>query len=721
MPRTAQADANILFPEPLPWNERDPALGNIEGDRSYFIDNLVALLSFVGDGVTKSEAFSWPTSGKEIAVGTVCRPINSSGLLASDGQAVRLSPHARRWLETQDPGHLIGIIHAHVRFIGEILSEVSKRPLSQVKLHEIACANYGFGWRNKGPIHVRIKWLQAAGAVSVYSHRVNITDKGREVLRSLSVYEPEATTISPADLQPAPRAIETLLSFLESTHEGRSRAAAFSIPNSSRNRGQLDAIRSVVETCASATDQNMLVDKIVSIFETGPTAAEKCVQSLKIAGLIERVSPTEFKATAAGSAWAASTYSIDLARIIHANIWYFGEIVKELESSVQLTFAEVLSRSAKYSSANQSPLSRNGLTARMSLLTALDLIMRTAKSTYRATPLGIAFAGSVSCLTPIAHDAEDQAPLTPLDISQAEEVQRVTNTGDQDVTNAESESQAIADRLVRAARQSEKSVELELATIQALRYLGLPATHIGGNGRPDGTVRTAPGKLGDLLTVEAKCAANGIVPEEQAKQRTLADHREQYNAVGTVYIGPGFERRLLDTLDNDEKVAVVSTAVIAEAVRRQPDTPLTPKELDPLINASIPEGERRGHLLSRWKEKEDWTLAMRAIVEILAREAESPMWDDEPDSAGLGWLDITSIRRSLRDLLSREVSKELILDVLNFLVSPQVALAESSEDRYRLAVASEVVAHHFEYLGRRWLLGNRLYSRRKADRQGWPE
>ena len=84
-----------------------------------------------------------------------------------------------------------------------------------------------------------------------------------------------------------------------------------------------------------------------------------------------------------------------------------------------------------------------------------------------------------------------------------------------------------------------------------------------------------------------------MVSEEQAKPATLADHRDQHGAESTVYIGLGFERRLLDVLDNDKRVAVVSVSVIPEAVRRQIDSPLTPDELSPLIDPNLRESDRR--------------------------------------------------------------------------------------------------------------------------------
>ncbi len=703
MPRSVRSKPKVQLPDPLPWNERDPVLGYLRGDRSYMLDNLARLLELVSNGTRKDEVISWPDPGSEVALWNAIGPIANSGLILREGPEVHLSIHGKAWLNNRDPEQLIAIFHAHVRFIGELLHELTKESMSSPALLKIACEKYSFGWITSGPIYNRTKWLEAAGLVKSYSHKVHLSDKGRQFLARLTVHEPEANVASPADLQPAPRAVEDLISKIETNPEIRSRAASLYIPRVKTRNGQIEALRTIIETCASPTFDEALVAKSATIFNASAMSAETVIRSLILIGLLERVSSTEIAATPAGLSWTASAYPIDLARIAHANIWYFGEIIKELEISRRLTFAEVLERCVKYSMEGRyEPLKRGGLTARMALLEALGLIVNVSNHFYMTTQPGIAFYHSVPCI-----ESVDRASDTP---SPGKAKNSVEIDFCQEGERHEKSAYQIADNLTRAARMSEMSAELEAAAIEALVFLGFPATHIGGHGEPDGTVLTRPGKLGLVLTVETKSAASGTVPEEQAKPATLADHRAQYDAEATLYIGPGFERRLLDILDNDERVAVVSTNTLAEAVRRQENTPLTPEELDPLLDPSIQATGRREHLLAKWKEKEDWALSMRGIVEILSREAESPMSDEELDSFGVGWLDTTAIRRSLRDLLSREIPKETIKEVLSFLTSPQIAIAEEIHERYRLRISLEAIPRHFLHLGGRWRVGDQLFS-----------
>lgn len=705
MQKSAQKRLKAQLPAPLTWNERNPVLGYVKGESSYMLENLANLLQLVSNDAREDEVMAWPDPHSTITLGEAIKQIANSGLLSRKAHSIQLSAYGEAWLKNKDPKLLIAVLHAHVRFIGEILRELEQGPMSAPALLKVAREKYGFGWTTSGGVSIRIKWLLAAGLVNSYSHKYHLNDMGRDFLTSVTVYEPELGVITPADLQPAPLAIEDLIRKFEENPKIRSRAASLYIPGVKTNNGQVDTLRALIETCSAPIRDAVLSAKSATIFNTETVTAGTGIRSLIMSGLLERVSPTEIAATPAGLAWAASSYPIDLARIVHAKIWYFGEIIHELSNSKRLTFTEILQRCAKYSTGNfYEPLKRGALTARIALLCALGLISKVSNHLYMATPLGITFYDSMPRI-----DEMDQGSI---EHSQSEAPDSI----DTEIKPRGDSAYHLADNLIRVARMSDDSVELEIATIEALNFLGLPATHLGGHGRPDGIVRTRPGKLGSILTVETKSSANGIVPEERAKPATLADHREQYSAEATVYVGPGFERRLLDILDNDERVAVISTTVLAEAVRRQANTPLTPEELDPLLDPTIHEQDRRGQLLERWKEKEDRTLFMRGIVEILAREADSPISDEELGSLGVGWLDTTTIRRSLRDLLNREVSKELIRDILIFLTSPQIAIAEqavvdNNREVYRLRISLEVIPRHFGQVGRSWLFGDQLFRR----------
>jgi hypothetical protein len=87
------------------------------------------------------------------------------------------------------------------------------------------------------------------------------------------------------------------------------------------------------------------------------------------------------------------------------------------------------------------------------------------------------------------------------------------------------------------------------------------------------------------------------------------------------------------------------------------------------------------------------------------------MSDSETSPVGVGWLDLTSIRRSLRDILGRKMTKDVIEGALAVLSSPHVGVLEEDDERYRIRVTLESAPRHFAHLGNRWSLGDQLFKR----------
>lgn len=716
MTSKAQGSGSSSLLTPRPWNERDPVIGCFKGERSYLFDHLAELLEEVKPGIDRESRISWSGARLPIRAAEAVGPIINSGLIARSGSNIRLSPHGEQWLEDRSPTHLIAVLHAHVRFIGELLEELATKSMSAPKLLEIAISKYGFGWTTSGPIHNRTKWLLSAGLIDSFSHKFHLTEAGRDLVGKLQVYKPAPEILSPSDLQPAPASVNELLNRAKDDQTSRSRAASCYIPGIKGNNGQLGPIAEIVGGALEPISDDTLLHKISDAFETSNATAETATRSFRLLGLIEKVSATDSAATNAARSWLETGYDVDLARIVHASIWYFAEIVGELDQDRRLTFSDVLDRCSKYSlDGHFEPMKRGGLTARIALLEALGMITKVSNHYYRATSLGLAFKEAVPCIESTADTARPSAA--------SEQVVIVGDTSNRTVNDVAplpasllACAEKIASEVSRAARLGHDPTQLEMATVSALNFLGLPARHIGGNENPDGVFRDRPGQLGSCRTVETKATSSGLVPEEQAKQATLNHHREQHNAVSTLYIGPGFERRLLDLLDGDDHVAVLSSTLLAEAVRRQVDTPLRPVELEPLFDPSMPESDRRRTLLEVWRSKEQRARCIRGIVDIAAREADAPMLDDdEPDSIGPGWLDVTSIRRSLRALLNEDMPRSTIDNALNYLSLDEVGVLEHSEGKFRLQVSFDSVPRLFPYLGRVWEVGDATYHKRRQQ------
>ena len=103
----------------------------------------------------------------------------------------------RRWLDNDDAGIVIALIHGRVRFVGEMLAELQETPRSKVELLSLANEKYGFAWKSPGQLDTRRGWLQAAGFIEIdHARELAVTEAGRAFLGRLGM--------APAPPEPVP-------------------------------------------------------------------------------------------------------------------------------------------------------------------------------------------------------------------------------------------------------------------------------------------------------------------------------------------------------------------------------------------------------------------------------------------------------------------------------------------------------------------------------------
>ena len=99
------------------------------------------------------------------------------------------SSTARRWLESGNEALAIGLLHANVRFVGELLHELRAMPLTRDDLLGRANTRYGLGWRSKSQIGDRLCWLRSAGYVVAADPQLRaITSSGVEFVSRLDLH-----------------------------------------------------------------------------------------------------------------------------------------------------------------------------------------------------------------------------------------------------------------------------------------------------------------------------------------------------------------------------------------------------------------------------------------------------------------------------------------------------------------------------------------------------
>ena len=158
----------------------------------------------------------------------------------------------------------------------------------------------------------------------------------------------------------------------------------------------------------------------------------------------------------------------------------------------------------------------------------------------------------------------------------------------------------------------------EIAVCDAFAALGFVATHLGGEGQPDGVLAAPLGVAGYRVTVECKTASpGGIVanprPEEPAKFRAAAE------ATKSILIGPAFgnDASLDDELRKHD-VALWTVDDLVTAVTHA----IGPDELRPAIEAGRVESAIRSLLWERQHVR-------RKRVAVIAQRLAHAVWQTQ--------------------------------------------------------------------------------------------
>jgi hypothetical protein len=602
-----------------------------------------------------------------------------AGVLERGGSHFVPTEATAQWCEDGDPALLMGALHTHVRYVGEMMGALAGRSATHQELLELARNRFGLRWDSPGPVRERTNWLRALGLGDLFDGRMHLTPEGQRVHALLVHGAPQLEEDGPSELPVPPLAIAALLERLDQqTLRGRSYAAALYVPGGQDDDGRLEALRILTEAAMpSLTDgayTQLVLDTFVGTKST--SSAKTARDTAKALGLIRRISSTAWTATEAGAGWVATDHPVDLARVVHAHVFYFGEILHDLDTLLSPTAARLADRAIAYGAPSGRALSASAVKARLDLLLACGLVTKTSHSAYGTTALGRSFRDTMPCLR--TQDTLDHAESDPVHEPASQAMPAL--------------AEALAAELETAAHDSASPERLEGAAIEALTYLGMPGKRIGGSSNPDGQVRAGIGVHSRVLAVETKSSATGRVTEQPLFG--LPDHRAKIGADITLLIGPGFDRRLQEAADDDPAIAVILTDTLAEAVRAQALTPLTPAHLQPLIDPSLHAGQRVEHLREAWNVQLRRVEVERTLVDILINEAEDPLQEG-------GWLDVPALRRELRSRGKRATPDE-VTDALAFLASPRIAVVERSNHGYRAIASADTAFQRMQGLGQQW-------------------
>ncbi|AXF55033.1 hypothetical protein [Salicibibacter kimchii] len=186
-------------PKTREWNAKVFAMPRIPRSNKGYPDSLSEILRAVHDRIPKNTIIKIPGSNSNNSLEDLCITLRPMGFVYqnSPGSDWELSDEAQYWLESQDNIYLALYLNANIRFITELVDNLSQASNTRDIL-EIANDVYFLGWKGKSQIHDRLQWLRDLGLVEYQDHvqQYSVSTLGEKFLSVSNPVNPEALIIN---------------------------------------------------------------------------------------------------------------------------------------------------------------------------------------------------------------------------------------------------------------------------------------------------------------------------------------------------------------------------------------------------------------------------------------------------------------------------------------------------------------------------------------------
>ncbi|CAM5456721.1 hypothetical protein SAVIM338S_02890 [Streptomyces avidinii] len=630
--------AQVLLPA-RPWSNRAFSMPALPGGTDAQIEVLRVLLVALRDGVSVEEAIALPGGvGGETTLAVVGQRLQPAGLVTRMGRSSWvLTPHAEEWLSCGDDAYLVAILHANIRFVGELLHE-AREGCTQADLLARAAEKYGCTWESLDQIRRRTAWLRSGGFVELdFRHDITPTTSGLELLQHLELVDPKSGKRRVGSQDAAaelPAAHPLVRSRLEHP-EGDRKASIGYIP---RNDGDSFAtMRKFSQALARDTSREE-IDEFASVeFGLRPSSVASALGTLKSAGMIEQVGFGTYRSTDIAKACLSSPHDLDYLRIIHSKFKFVGEILEALEEVDTPRDLAAMARTRYMVPREDIPEVRT----RLQMLRECGLVEEVTWGHYRVLPLGRAMLADLPTDTPTAVEEVQGEPPAP-------ELGDVLGS--------------IASSLRSTSRDSGSPERFERAVSEAFAHLGYDSQLLGGSGQTDVLVTAhLSGDAKYSIIVDAKSSASGKIGEGQVNFDTLKEHRAANSAEYILVVGPGFPGSRLAARAEAHSVGLVDVETLISIAEHHGQAPLTLHELRELCKrVGVVES---GVLEKRWSAERRMYRLCDRVLRQLAVEAASA------DAVTTGALSAHDLYLIFRSEVENPPTPHEIESVLTFLSS----------------------------------------------------
>ena len=683
---------NAALPTPKAWEDRAGTCGILRGG----LEQQVQILEkFLGQLPAPKEATLVVVSqvGEEIELPcneSCMRQLSPLGLVArTDDGGWTTSEAAARWLlQPSDLEYLAGVIHANIRFFGEILVCVGENTTHD-DLLITARHEYNLGWAKLDPVRRRVGWLRSLGFLELWGHRLVVTDAGRELAAKLSLASsadtvPTGSSETEGGVLPAPSPIvaDATAKLTDPDLVSRKEAIGY-IPRGLKRSGAArsgetwTAVEGLRKSVSVVQDGITVEDfREAARDELGVNAGSftGMLHALRHMGFVELVAYNKYGATDVALACLEPGREIDLARYFHTRFAFFGELLAacgEWKTTSQL-LGVARSRYA-FGGDNED------IRTRIAILTDAGLLQRYSKTRVQVSPLGRDLMEELALQSPSDSSASTDAVIDDS-----------PDSGNTDSDRSEVED--LIGRIRKCAVTGSLNAELEVAVTEAFEQIGFSAKHVGGSGDTDGLAIAELPEIDRYSVIfEAKATSASTVPESQVNFEAIKRHRRKNNSAYVALVGVKFSKSTVESaVAND--VAVITTEDLTSLLERHQVTPLSVSELRAAFEPSHSNLEGVDPAFERL----DGALSLAAsIVNILRNES------IENDPEDRGFVSVDNLRWALRSVDVRATRDE-IRESLALLMHPVIsAVKQGSDSRYGLADSPNVIARRVHALGDR--------------------
>ncbi|MFD4598985.1 restriction endonuclease [Streptomyces sp. NPDC058464] len=608
------------------------------------VPNLRELLRDIGGDEEAERPFTWPATGAVTTIKAAVHSLGSCGLITKGGDTLRLTGEARVFLDGGDTDYLAAVLHANVRFVGEMLREIGSGR-SHAELNAAAETSYGLKWGTLDQVRRRSNWFRALGLAELWNHsnQVVLTDRGRSLSTAI---RPAQTNEIPGftDLhQKTPEQKPAGPLVLAETEGLDQNALVHRKPQWGylAGGGSLDNFRILTDLASPRTTKDDYIRQCAEQFTVKETSAEQTLWTLRALNILEQVGMHTFAPTPVAVEWLDSGNPLDLVRILHCKVALVGEVLSALREESE-TGAILRWLSLRFPAHR---LSRGELTRRLAILNDAELIERIGHTRYRITPLGELFHDALPCLEPA------ESHLSP---PRGSEETRPSEASAAEMVNQVQE-------VLDAAVDSANPRRFEEAVATSFRLLGLNVEQHGGPGKTDLVVVfwISPTRR-CRVTVEVKTDSAGVVRENDIKFDALEEHRKIHKAEGVIVVGPDFGGRLPQWAKS-KNIPLISAGNIAEWISRSRHARLFPQELFDIIFS-----ESADSVLT------SVTRSLEAIGQVSSALWESGNDENDIEFSG-GALTVRDIWRMSKGTEKNPLSPREIEDALSLLSNPLLA------------------------------------------------